>query len=122
MKLPRGFGKNYFSLSAITATVNQVTLAKESTRIGDFHTKIEIYAEEKELEELEELPILCLLQLSLNSCHCNYFFKSLTIKILKLFITSNKKSDYYILLNTSLSPPNKFLIKNKDDIDYHFQN
>ena len=109
MKLPHGFGKNYFSLSAITATVNQVTLSQESTRVQNFHIKTEIYIEEKELEELEELPILSVVSVFLKPCHCNCFFKSLTFQILKIFISAKRYIDYYIFLNTSVSPPNSFI-------------
>ena len=37
MKLPRGFGKNYFTLRAITATVNQVTMHAQCSRVQSFH-------------------------------------------------------------------------------------
>jgi hypothetical protein len=106
MKLPRGFGKNYFSLSAITATVNQVSLLEEFSRVTNFHTQHTLgEQEEDELEELDE-PLLCqTLQFSLKSCHCNCFFKSLTFKVLKLFTFAKKTPTFYLFLNTSISPP-----------------
>ena len=106
MKLPRGFGKNYFSLSAITATVNQVSLHQESSRVQSFHYYGAIYAQEsEELEELEELETLCPLQLSLKSCHCNCFFKKLTYKTLKQFNRAKKSLKYQTSLNTDIFPP-----------------
>ncbi len=106
MKLPRGFGKNYFSLSAITATVNQVSLAQECSRVQSFHTCYALCEqEEEELEELEELAICQIGQLSSKACHCNCFFKSLTLKILKLFTFAKNYVDYHLSLNTSISPP-----------------
>ncbi len=106
MKLPRGFGKNYFSLNAITATVNQVTLCKEASRVQSFHLSATIYSEELENEEeFEELCILQMQQLSLKSCHCNCFFRLLTRKTLKLFPSAKKYHNYYNYLNTSISPP-----------------
>ena len=106
MKLPRGFGKNYFSLSAITATVNQVSLAQECSRVQSFHTCYALCEqEEEELEEFEELAICQIGQLSSKACHCNCFFKSLTLKILKLFTSAKNYVDYHFSLNTSISPP-----------------
>ncbi len=106
MKLPRGFGKNYFSLSAITATVNQVTLSKEASRVQSFHLSSTTYEEEQEgEEEFEELSILQTQVVSLKSCHCNCFFRLLTFKTLKLFTFAKKYPDYYNYLNTSISPP-----------------
>jgi len=105
MKLPRGFGKNYFSLSAITATVNQITLHKEVSRVQDFHTKLS--SEEDAIEELEEddLALCQTQQLSSKACHCNCFFRALTSKTLKLFTVMKIYHDYYISLNTTTSPP-----------------
>ena len=106
MKLPRGFGKNYFSLNAITATVNQVTLHQELSRVQSFHTHRALFEQEEEdLEELEELAICQIGQLSSKSCHCNCFFRLLTFKTLKLFTFAKKYLDYYNYLNTSISPP-----------------
>jgi hypothetical protein len=110
MKLPRGFGKNYFSLNAITATVNQVTLTQEFSRVQSFHTHRALFEqEEEELEELEELDICKTQQLSLKSCHCNCFFRLHTLKALKLFTFAKKYLDYYNYLNSSISPPKRFL-------------
>jgi hypothetical protein len=106
MKLPRGFGKNYFSLNAITATVNQVTLQQEVSRVQNFHTHRALFEQdEEELEELDELTLCQTPQLSLKSCHCNCFFKSLTFKTLKLFSNAKKNTNYYIFLNSTISPP-----------------
>jgi len=114
MKLPRGFGKNYFSLNAITATVNQVTLHQEVSRVQSFHTHRALFEqEEEELEELEELAICQIGQLSLKSCHCNCFFKLLTLKILKLFTFAKKNPDYYNYLNTNISPPSLIQLKTR---------
>ena len=106
MKLPRGFGKNYFSLSAITATVNQVSLHQESSRVQNAHFIGAIYVDEsEELEEFEELDILCPLQLSQKSSHCNCFFKNLTYKTLKQFQKAKKSFKYQTSLNSDISPP-----------------
>jgi hypothetical protein len=108
MKLPRGFGKNYFSLSAIAATVNAVTLHQESSRVQNFYLfGAALSGEAEELDELlEEEPIGdCPLQLSLKGCHCNCFFFQKTRKSLKLF--SLKLQDIYLFLTLFLgiAPP-----------------
>jgi hypothetical protein len=109
MKLPRGFGKNYFSLDAITATVNGITLQKEASRVENFH----FYGCDKddsieELEELEEAPCDGILQNS-KGCHCNCFFQKQTRKVLQLFFISMELCAIFLTRKSSLSPPN-FLI------------
>ena len=91
MKMPRGFGKNYFSLNAITATVNGVSLQKESSRVHTFYLHSSPYKSEDEtLEELEEQEAaLCevLLQ-NAQACHCNCFYllKTRLALLINLFI------------------------------------
>lgn len=104
MKLPKGFGKNYFSLNAITATVNQITLDATSTRVQNFH-QLNFESEELESELEEELETLCPLQLSSNSCHCNCHFLKKTYKTLKIHNAQKLFSYYFKTLNNSISPP-----------------
>lgn len=105
MKLPRGFGKNYFSLNAITATVNQISLDAITTRVHSFHIiSYETEELEAELEE-EELATLCPLQLSTKACHCNCYFFKCTRKTLKLHNFQNYFFNYFKRLNNSISPP-----------------
>jgi len=105
MKLPRGFGKNYFSLNAITATVNQVSLDAITTRVHNFHIlSFDTDELESELEE-EELATLCPLQLSTKPCHCNCYFFRFTRKTLSLHYFQNYFFNYFKMLNNSISPP-----------------
>jgi hypothetical protein len=107
MKLPRGFGKNYFSLNAITATVNAVTLQRESVRVQKFHTFGSFECDDaEEIEEFEELEAACLIQqVSQKACHCNCFFLSKTKKVLRSFCTPKQNLHFYAILNTDISPP-----------------
>jgi len=106
MKLPRGFGKNYFSLSAITATVNAVSLQQVATRVQKFHTfDAYEYKEEELTDELEELEAACIEQLSSKACHCNCYFLSKTKKVLRYFHTPKQNLHFYAILNTDISPP-----------------
>jgi len=106
MKMPRGFGKNYFSLSAITATVNSVTLHQRSTRVQKFHSFGSFESEDEVLEEeLEELESSCPQQLSSKACHCNCYFLGRTKKILRLLHAPKQQLCFYEILNTDISPP-----------------
>ncbi len=105
MKLPRGFGKNYFSLNAITATVSQVTLKAQKSRVVFCHLN---YFEDDTLEnesEEDELTTTLLTQPSQKSCHCNSFFYTLTCRILKLFYIPMFFENYHKTVSKTLSPP-----------------
>ncbi len=108
MKLPRGFGKNYFSLNAITATVNSITMHESATRVQHFHLHASSFAQEdetiEELEEVEAAPWFELLNAN-KACHCNYVFTSTTRKILALLVQAKRFPDFYKTLNSDISPP-----------------
>ena len=106
MRLPKGFGKNYFTLRAITATTNQVTLNAVCSRVQTFHMN-NFYSDELEAEcEDEELAAtLGTLELSLKPCHCNCFYKRRTRKAIKLHPKQKSKPQIFVTLNTSISPP-----------------
>ena len=104
MKLPRGFGKNYFTLRAITATVNQVTLHAQCSRVQDFHM-FHFASDEGELEEDDPILQGTALELSLKPCHCNCFYKRRTKKAIKLHAFAKTKPQIFVTLNTSISPP-----------------
>lgn len=106
-RLPKGFGKNYFSLSAITATTNHVTMHAQTSRTQQFHT---IHHSSEELEALaedEELTTLLAntLELSLKPCHCNCYFNKRTKKAIKLHPKQKFQPHIFVSLNTSVSPP-----------------
>jgi hypothetical protein len=114
LKLPKGFGKNYFSLNAITATVNQTTLNANATRVQTFHIhKFEESENETELEE-DDLATACFIQNASKACHCNCHFLKKARKTLKLFFCQKLFFDYFQTLNNSISPPyDLFLTINK---------
>ena len=107
MKLPRGFGKNYFSLSAITATVNAVTLQSQATRMQKFHIFGSFECDDsEELEECQELEAACFTQqINQKACHCNCFFLSRTKKSLKLFVIPKHDIPKQSILYSDISPP-----------------
>jgi len=107
VKLPKGFGKNYFTLRAITATSNQVSLNANESRVQSFHM-LNFSSDEldAELEEEEELAAtLCTLELSLKPCHCNCYYFKRTKKTLRLHPFQKLNLNYFKNLNNSISPP-----------------
>ncbi|MFA6192733.1 MAG: hypothetical protein WC665_10320 [Sulfurimonas sp.] len=106
MRLPKGFGKNYFTLRAITATTNQITLNANATRVQNFHM---LNFNSDELEALEEdaelAATLCTLELSSKPCHCNCYYLKKTKKTLKQYRSQKKYLNYFKTLNSAISPP-----------------
>ena len=105
LRLPKGFGKNYFTLRAITATVNQISINANTSRVQNLHMS-HLNSDELDNEEVdEELETLCTLELSQKPCHCNCYFLKYTKKILKLCPEQNHYYKYFKSLNNSISPP-----------------
>lgn len=106
MKLPKGFGKNYFTLRAITATSNQITLNANQSRVQSFHMlNFQSDELEAELEEEEIAATLSTLELSKKPCHCNCYYLKRTKKILLLCPFQKLDFNYFKTLNNSISPP-----------------
>jgi len=105
VRLPKGFGKNYFTLRAITATTNQISLNANSSRVQSFHM-LNFKSDELEAEAEDELAAeLCLLELPSKACHCNCYFLKRTRKTLKTYHSQNLFFNYFKTLNNSISPP-----------------
>jgi hypothetical protein len=105
LRLPKGFGKNYFTLRAITATTNQITLNANATRVQNFHMLNFSTDELEALEEDAELAALCPLELSAKPCHCNCYYLKKTRKTLQLCPNQRYFFNYFKTLNNSISPP-----------------
>lgn len=106
MKLPKGFGKNYFTLRAITATTNLVSLHAQCSRVQSFHMANFLGKElEAETEEEELAATSGIFELSFKPCQCNCFYKKRTRKTLKLHALQKSQPQIFITLNTSISPP-----------------
>ena len=106
MRLPKGFRKNYFRLSAITATTNQVTLQAQSARVATFHMPWSFeHDEEEELLDEELEASRCSALLSIKPCHCNCYFFKKTRKTLRLHPNQNYFFNYFKSLNNAISPP-----------------
>lgn len=106
MGLVKGFGKNYFTLRAITALVNQVFLDAIKARIHNYHTIKFIYSDVDINELLDaKLSLQILQKQKIKPCHCNCHFLRYTKKILLLNKSQNKHLNYFKTLNNSISPP-----------------
>jgi hypothetical protein len=106
VKLPKGFGKNYFTLRAITATVNQISLNANASRVQNFHiSNFQGDEIEAELEEEELAATLLSFELSSKPCHCNCYYLKKTRKTLLLHPNQNYFFDYFKTLNNAISPP-----------------
>ncbi|ABB43400.1 hypothetical protein Suden_0119 [Sulfurimonas denitrificans DSM 1251] len=113
MRLPKGFGKNYFTLRAITATTNQVTLHARASCVESFHMS-NFNGDEQEVEiEDDDLAAALPLELSSKPCHCNCYYFCRTRKTLLLCKFQKLISNYFENLNNNLSPPP--LTTNKTD-------
>lgn len=87
MKAPKGFGKNYFSLSAILAYSIEPVLHSTFTRLKSTNS-LSISKEDDDLEEDPPPDLeLCLQNIvSFNKpCHCDCVFRSKTSIIVSLF-------------------------------------
>ena len=82
MRAPKGFGKNYFTFSAVQAYSSGVKLASVHSQTQNF-----LFSKISDEDELEEDPPDLELSLSLvlqntKACHCNCFFKHIIRLIL----------------------------------------
>ncbi len=109
MKILKGFGKNYFTLSAILASSVEQKLQSQVSSIFSLLCK-NISQEEKELEE-EEPSCELLLNTStfkLKPCHCNCFFNlktRLTLLSYHYIPRCPYYTTYFAFRRTGVHPP-----------------
>jgi len=107
MKRPKGFAKNYFSLSAICAYSSASILHSLSTsfvhssRNFSFETSDELEEELDEIEVLEVTPLF----IKSTACHCNCYFKQLLYTLIQLFKYFPQTFFIFNLTRTGISPP-----------------
>jgi len=90
MKSAKGFGKNYFSLTAICALNSQIKIAKEIQKTDIYASHFE-FSDEEEEELLEEILENSLLLSTPSHCNCHYkrkYYQS--IKTYNTFFNSLK--------------------------------
>ena len=109
MKSPRGFGKNYFSLTAMLAYTAQNSLdAKVSSIYSSLSNKLLKQREELDEDDppLEVLETICLT--TERPCHCNCFYR-LKTKLATLLYHFIPRCPYYntyfAFRRTGVHPP-----------------
>ena len=106
MRAPKGFGKNYFTLAAIQATVVQHHLDATSVRVhASYLIRADWDREEGEDEELEELLCSAVLSLPSHAGHCNCFYKRITRNRIRQNPRPRLYIQPYIYSNSVASPP-----------------
>ena len=114
MRMPKGFGRNYFSLTAIQASVTAVTIhaIQTATQLLSFH----LFSNESEdgpddplLLELSPLTVISEPdpRRLIRSCHCNCYFKRKTRNIFISLFEKFKPKYFCPYIVTGIAPPHK---------------
>ena len=107
MRAPKGFGKNYFTLAAIQATVVQHHLSATSVRVQTSHLIHNDWdQEESNEEELEKLLCSSTFALPTHAGHCNCFYKRITRNRIRHNSRPKQHIQPYLYANSVTSPPN----------------
>ncbi len=104
--MPKGFGKNYFTLAAIQASVVQHHLSATSVRIASDHLiSTEFEDKESESEELELLLSASTFSLPTHAGHCDCYYRQRTRKHKLLNAKPQQNIQTYRYSNSVTSPP-----------------
>lgn len=104
MRSPKGFGKNYFTLAAIQATVSQETMQSQCSAMqASYH--VSHYDEEDLEEEHEQELFLSLIQESSKASHCSCFCSALSRQTIKNQSFQNYDIPQFLRTNSVSSPP-----------------
>lgn len=115
--MAKGFGGKYFSLQAITATVNATTLHNRAVRTQTCHayrtSSADASIDESPPDELDILlealePFTP--KVSRCQCHCNCFFRRRTVCVLYVSSLTPKLRFLFRYFHTDTSPPVHFLL------------
>ncbi|MEA3522639.1 MAG: hypothetical protein U9R50_06665 [Campylobacterota bacterium] len=104
MRSPKGFGKNYFTLAAIQATVSQTTLHSQTVVMRHaLHVSFdeEDNVEEEPLKETLLSPLVTHSKASHCSCHCAHISRL----IIKNQAISNCDIAQFLRTDSVSSPP-----------------
>lgn len=129
MRIPKGFGRNYFSLIAIQATVAAITIHAVQTAAQLLSHQ---FSSEKESEDDPNDPLLAQLtpltlasepdpRLPIRSCHCNCYFKRKTRNIFISLYSKFRPKYFCPYIVSGIAPPshyNYYLIK----LSQHYKN
>jgi len=108
VRTPKGFGKNYFSLSAICAYSSGVALQAQCSSFTQLSRNLTFESLEEEDEPLEELEALIqesATQPKSSSCHCNCFFKNRLYTLSQFFKFHPQTFFIFFKTRSGISPP-----------------
>ena len=106
MKTPKGFGKNYFSLSAICAYSSAAVLHAQCTSFTQSSRNISFETLEEEDDPLEELELIQESSFTVkSSCNFNCHFKRLLYILTQLFKFHPQTSFIFRNTRSGISPP-----------------
>ncbi|WP_456431491.1 hypothetical protein [Nitratifractor sp.] len=109
MRSPRGFGKRYFSLAAITAYAAAVREARRTSRFEPRRRKSPRDRERSEEPPPEESPLSVFLRP--RPCHCNRIFQQrtrLTLRLNTYIPRCPFYTTYFAFRRTGVHPPVSF--------------
>ncbi len=104
MRTPKGFGKNYFTLAAIQATVSQVTMHSQTVIMQNaLHVSFdeEDSLEEEPPEELLLSPIV----INSKAVHCSCYCSRYSRLIIKNQAIANYHVAQFLRTDSVSSPP-----------------
>ena len=110
MRAVRGFGKNYFTLAAIQATSNAVTLQKRRSAVLSATVAWCFFGSDREEDPPPEERPLCVCSDTKERdrsrpCHCNRFFRRLAWLLLHLSELHKRPLCRCRYTKTGLAPP-----------------
>jgi len=117
MRRPKGFGKNYFSLSAICAYSSSVQLRAQCSAFTHASRNLSFETLEDEDIPLEELDLLVQessLKTKSSSCHCNCFFKNRLYTLCQIFKFHIQTFFIFFKTRTGIAPPYPLLSNSKN--------
>lgn len=113
MRAPRGFGKNYFSLSAIQAYSSHVLLGQCEARVQAHTLKLSNECDAEEEEEDAELLCTAVLGIPAHAGHCNCYYHRITRNRIRLNPRQKLFINPYRLTESVSSPPHAFYFRNQ---------
>lgn len=105
--MPKGFGKNYFTLAAIQMVVSEQKLSSISSSVNESHTYISLYKNLDEPLDIDELSLLEEFSLPKPSqaSHCNCHYKKITKNLIEKNPKQQLNIETYKFTNSVSSPP-----------------
>jgi len=108
MRIPKGFAKNYFSLSAICAYSSASILHAQCSSYTQSSRNLSFEVLDDEDDPLDELELLLQessSQPKRSACHCNCHFKNLLYTLIQLFKFYPQTFFIHFKTRSGIAPP-----------------